>query len=182
MSRVEMHDVVIAGGGPAGLSAALLLGRARRRVLVCDTGQPRNALSHALNGFVTRDGIEPARFRRIAREQLKRYPTVEYRREEAVDVTRRGEHFEVTFRRNAEARCRAVLLATGRIDILPAVDGAVELFGRGVYPCPYCDGWEHRDQPIAVYGNAHANAALDQDRFACGCIAARPCPSLYLRL
>ena len=149
---MKQYDVIIVGGGPAGLSAALLLGRARRRVLLCDSGRPRNATSHALHAFITRDGIDPAQFRRVARAELKRYPRAEFRQCEVTDAKRIGPRFEVVLRDGGRARARALLLATGQIDVLPAVDGAAELYGRGVFPCPYCDGWEKRDQRIAVYG------------------------------
>src|SRR6185295_19738661 len=89
-------DVVIVGAGPAGLSAALLLGRARRRVLVCDAGSPRNAPSHGLHCYLTRDGIDPGEFLRVGREQLRPYETVELRNAEVVDARRLESSFEVT--------------------------------------------------------------------------------------
>jgi thioredoxin reductase len=91
-----MHDVIVVGAGPAGLSAALFLGRCRRRVLVCDAGAPRNAASHALHGFLTRDGIAPAEFLRIGREQLRPYASVELRDVRVTDARRAGDRFELT--------------------------------------------------------------------------------------
>ena len=146
-----VFDVVIVGAGPAGLSAGLILGRCRRRVLICDDGQPRNAASHALHGFLTRDGIEPSELRRIGREQLRGYETVVVRDIEVVDAVREGKRFAITTRDGATLSSRKLLLATGVIDRLPQVAGFEPLYGRSAFHCPYCDGWEVRDRPLAVY-------------------------------
>lgn len=147
-----MYDVIIVGGGPAGLSAALLLGRCRRRVLVCDSGQYRNAASRATHGFLTRDGSDPAESRRIACEQLRRYETVELRPVEVTDAVRVNDRFEVALPDGTRLTSRKLLLATGVVDQVPAIPGLEPLYGRSVFHCPYCDGWEVRDQPLAVYG------------------------------
>ena len=143
--------MIIVGAGPAGLSAALILGRCRRQVLVLDTDQPRNAASHAMHGFLSRDGIQPAEFRRIARQQLTQYRSVKFARQEATAACQVKAGFEVTVADGKRLRCRKLLLATGVVDELPAVDGIEAFYGRSVFHCPYCDGWESRDQPIAVY-------------------------------
>ncbi len=147
-----MYDAIIVGGGPAGLSAALLLGRCRRRVLVCDGGRPRNARSHALHGLITRDGIEPAELLRLGREQLRKYPTVELRDVEVMDAARVEQFFEITLRDGTRHACRKLLFATGVDDEVPQVEGLDALYGRSVFHCPYCDGFEFSDQPVAVYG------------------------------
>lgn len=147
-----MYDVMIVGAGPAGLSAALVLARCRRRLLICDSGRPRNAVSRSLNGFLTRDGIHPAEFRRIARDEVMRYPGAEFRDIEVTSARRVDEHFEIDLADGAHARGRMLLLATGRVDLIPPIPGMRELYGHGVYQCPYCDGWEHRDEPLVVYG------------------------------
>jgi thioredoxin reductase len=147
------YDVIIVGAGPAGLSAALILGRSRRRVLVCDAGNPRNAASHAMHGFLSRDGISPREFLRIAREQLKEYDCVELMDVEVTDAEcQRDNRFHVTLVTGAECYSRKLLIATGVVDHLPEVQGFRELYGRSVFHCPYCDGWEVRDQPLAIYG------------------------------
>jgi thioredoxin reductase len=151
-----MFDVVIAGGGPAGLSAALVLGRMRRRVLVCDTGAPRNAPAHAAQSVFTRDGTPPAELLRIGREQLRPYDTVELRHVAVVSAQAGEGGFEVELADGAREQSRRLLLATGVVDELPAVEGMAELWGKGVYHCPYCHGWEVRDQPLAVFANGAA--------------------------
>ena len=156
----SVFDVIIVGAGPAGLSAALILGRCRRRVLVCDAGHPRNAVTHALHGFLTRDGVEPAEFLRLAREQLRPYETVELRQTTVTDATRLPTHFELTLRDGRQISSRKLLLATGVVDDLPEIAGFSELYGRSVFHCPYCDGWELRDQPLAIYGRGENGSGL----------------------
>jgi thioredoxin reductase len=155
-----LFDVLIVGGGPAGLSAALVLGRCRRRVLVCDAGQPRNAASHGLRGFLTRDGIKAAEFLEIAREQLRPYETIELRRIQVTSARRLPNGFELTLTNGETVAARKLLLATGVVDELPGLNGLQDFYGRSVFHCPYCDGWEVRDQPLAVYGNGENGTAL----------------------
>ena len=155
-----MYDVIIVGAGPAGLSAALMLGRSRRRVLVCDTGRPRNAASRAMHGYLTRDGIPPAEFLTIAREQLRQYETVQLRDSEVTRAECNEGLFHVTLRDGVRLAARKLLIATGVVDNLPSIPGFRELYGRGVFHCPYCDGWEVRDQPLAVYGRGPRGLGL----------------------
>lgn len=153
-----MYDVIIVGGGPAGLSAATILGRARRRVVLFDDGRYRNEASRGIHGFLTRDGIHPAELRRIAREQLARYD-VEYLCNHVTSATRKEASFEVVLADNSRYESRKLLLATGVTDELPAVEGMQQFYGAGVFHCPYCDGWELRDQPLAAYGKSAAGLA-----------------------
>jgi thioredoxin reductase len=143
-------DVVVVGGGPAGLSAALLLGRSRRRTLLLDGGEGRNAPSHAAHSFLTRDGISPAELRRIGREQLGAYPSVEVRDVEATDATAHRDGFGLTLAGGVTVATRRIVLATSVRDVPPAIPGLPERYGRSVFHCPYCHGWEVRDQPLAV--------------------------------
>lgn len=146
-------EVVIVGGGPAGLSAALMLGRCLRRVLVCDDGRYRNAYSHAMHGFLSRDGIDPAELRKIGREQLKRYETVEIQDVHVVDIIRHNHQFILTIGDGQTVVTKKLLLATGLRDQWPTMEGAKEIYGTSIFHCPYCDGWELRQQPLAVFGN-----------------------------
>ena len=146
------YDVIIIGGGPAGLSAALLLGRSRRRVLLCDAGRPRNASSHELHGFLSRDGIAPRELRLIGRKELEKYETIELRDVEVADAAPDDSGFVVAIAGDTTLRCRKLLLATGVVDQLPQVSGFESIYGRSAFHCPYCDGWEFRDQNLAVYG------------------------------
>jgi thioredoxin reductase len=147
--RIAMHhDVIIVGGGPAGLSAALTLGRARKRVLLCDAGPPRNAAAVHVQNFVTRDGIAPAEFRRIAREQLASYPNVEVRETRVEGISGGQGDFLVRLASGTVA-ARRVLLCTGMIDELPEMEGFRELWGKSIFQCPYCHGWEVQDRRFA---------------------------------
>jgi thioredoxin reductase len=147
-----MFDVIIVGAGPAGLSAALVLGRCRRNVLICDTGKPRNAHSHAMHCFLSRDGIAPDEFLRLGREQLRPYESVKLRAIEVVDVERQDNHFVVMLQDGTRLETRKLLLATGVVDELPPINGIEDFYGSSVHHCPYCEGWEVRDQPLAIYG------------------------------
>lgn len=151
-----MLDVTIIGAGPAGLSAALVLGRSRRSVLICDDGRPRNRRAHAMHGFLTRDGIALLEFLHIAHEQLRAYPTVDYRPIKVVAVHREEDGFSVTLADQACVRSRTLLLCTGVTDELPPLPGIQDFFGISVFQCPYCHGWEVRDQPLACYGQGKA--------------------------
>ncbi|MEU9916393.1 NAD(P)/FAD-dependent oxidoreductase [Streptomyces sp. NPDC051001] len=142
----ETYEVIVIGGGAAGLSAALVLGRARRRTLVIDAGEPRNAPAAHMQGYLTRDGMPPAEFLAIGREEIARYG-VELVADRAVDVTA---DFTVTLASGRTVRARRLVIATGLKDELPPVPGVAERFGRDVLHCPYCHGWEVRDQAFGV--------------------------------
>ena len=145
-------DVVIAGGGPAGMSAALVLGRACRSVLVCDRGTPRSWASKRMYAYLSRDAIDPARFRQMGRKELDRYPGVEWRDTEVAHARRVAAGFEVSLEAGPRITCRKLLIATGLMDLLPQIPGLEQCFGRTVFQCPYCDGWEMRGKALAVYG------------------------------
>src|SRR5215218_8831714 len=155
MSVTKVHDlaefdVVVAGGGAAGLSGALTLGRVRRSVLVVDAGEPRNAPSSGVHGFLTRDGTAPAELLRAGREEVRRYGVrvIEGHVESASRLD--GGGFAVGLEDRRRVRARRLMVTTGLVDELPDVPGLRERWGRDVLHCPYCHGWEVRDQAIGV--------------------------------
>lgn len=156
------YDVVIVGGGPAGLAAALTLGRARKRVLLCDGGPRRNAAATHVHNFVTRDGTPPEEMRRIGRAQLAPYPSVEIW-DHRVDAIRGARDAFVVRTGTGEVEARRVLLATGMIDEPPPIAGMRELWGTSIFVCPYCHAWEVRDRRfgyLAASADALAFALL----------------------
>jgi thioredoxin reductase len=143
------YDVVVVGGGAAGLSGALTLGRARRSVLVVDAGEPRNSPAPGVHGFLTRDGTNPAVLLEAGREEVRRYG-VELLDGRVASAERVEDGFVVTLDDGNSVGARRLLVATGLVDELPEVPGVRERWGRDVLHCPYCHGWEVRDQPIGV--------------------------------
>jgi len=147
------YDCAIVGGGPAGLNAALVLGRARRSVALFDNGKPRNAVTHASHGFLTRDGIQPAEFRRIAYEEVLSYPSVRHWPAEVADIERTDDGFVVRASSGEQVQARKIIIAAGLKETLPDIEGVREFYGKGLFNCPFCDGWELRDQPLAIMSN-----------------------------
>ncbi|MDQ1607167.1 MAG: hypothetical protein QOJ18_1534 [Microbacteriaceae bacterium] len=151
------YDVVIVGAGPAGLSAALNLARARRRVLVLDGNRPRNAATLVSHGFMTRDGIPPHELRRLAREELAAYPEVEFQLATVTAIERADPGFAIDARGVNASPDRAVtaavvLIASGLRETLPAVPSIRSFYGMGLFSCIECDGYEHSDRPLALIG------------------------------
>ena len=157
-----MFDVVVVGAGTAGLSAALVLGRACRRTLLLGTGEPRNAPATAAHGVFTRDGTPPTELLVIGRDQLRPYTSIELRSSAAADAQPVQDGFEVSVSDGAPVRGRNLLLAYGVVDELPKVEGMQELWGKSVLHCSYCHGWEMRDEPLALYGRGDAGVELAQ--------------------
>jgi thioredoxin reductase len=155
----SMYDVVIIGGGPAGLNAALVLGRCRRHVLVCDDGHPRNARARAVHGYLTRDGVPPLELLRLGREELVPYG-IEWVEGTATAVSRTADGFTVALSSGDRIGTRTVLLATGVSDDVPDIAGLDACYGISVHHCPYCDGWEVRDRAIVALGEQMSPAGL----------------------
>jgi thioredoxin reductase len=152
----DEFDVAVIGGGAAGLSAAVALGRSRRSVVVIDAGEPRNAPAEGVHGLLSRDGVKPAELLAEGRAEAARYG-VEVRDGEAVDARRVAGGFEVTLAAApagapGAVRARRLVVTTGLVDELPDIAGLRERWGRDVIHCPYCHGWEVRDEPIGVLG------------------------------
>ena len=157
---MEQFDVIVVGAGPAGLSAALILGRALRRVLVLDAGHPRNERSRELHGFLTRDGTPPLELLKMGREQLTKYETVEVRGATVKHIERSADEFILTCTDDTKYAALKVLLATGVVDRLPDVEGIRDFYGTSVFHCPYCDGWELRGLPLAAWGRGASGVSL----------------------
>jgi thioredoxin reductase len=143
------YDVVIIGGGAAGLSAALVLGRARRKVLVIDAGTPRNAPAAHMQGYLSRDGLPPSELLEIGRAEVTGYGVeIVNGRVASIDAG-----FIVNLTDGREMRARRILVATGVADDIPDLPGVQERWGKDLLHCPYCHGWEVRDQPLGVLGS-----------------------------
>ncbi|MFH8621034.1 NAD(P)/FAD-dependent oxidoreductase [Streptomyces vietnamensis] len=150
--HAQTYDVVIVGGGPAGLAAATTLGRTHRPTLLLDSGSGRNRASLHSHGFLTRDGLPPAELRELALDQLSSYRHVEHRALTVTGVKREDEHFTVALSDGSAARGRRLLLATGMTDVLPELPGLAEAWGVSAFNCPYCDAHEVADEQVVVLG------------------------------
>ncbi|MDR9857143.1 NAD(P)/FAD-dependent oxidoreductase [Paenibacillus sp. VCA1] len=146
----QVLDVAIIGGGPAGLNAALMLGRARKNVAVIDDGRARNAVTRETHGFLTRDGVSPGEFRRIAKEEIGAYPSVSFVEDTAVSIEGADGRFVISTAQGKSFVSRKVLFAVGMKDRPLDIPGLAETYGKSAFVCPYCDGWELRDQQLVV--------------------------------
>src|ERR1700757_3663982 len=158
----SIWDCVVVGGGAAGLSAGLVLGRARRRTLLADAGQQSNLAAHGIGGWLGHDGRPPGELYEAGGREIAADPSVEVRTVEVVTGERAGDVFELELSDGRRERARLVLLATGMEYRPPALPGLAELWGGSVFHCPFCHGWEVRDQPLAVLarGEQAVHAAL----------------------
>lgn len=143
-------DVVIVGGGPAGLNASLVLGRARKHVLVIDDQKPRNWVTHETHGFLTRDGVSPREFRRIAKEEIAAYPSVQFASDTVMEITGQNGEFVVQTVEGKKYDAKKILFAVGKKDMPLDITGLSEVYGKSAFVCPYCDGWELRDQQLVI--------------------------------
>lgn len=141
-------DCVVVGGGPAGLNASLVLGRAKKKIILFDDNKPRNAVTQESHGFITRDNIKPAEFKRIALENLKEYPNITIKNQRVFDIKTENNHFVILTSDGLTYQSRKVILATGLKDILPSIKGIHDYYGTSLFSCPFCDGWELKDRPL----------------------------------
>ena len=146
-----IFDAIIVGGGPAGLNAAIVLGRSRRNVILFDTGGQRNRFSKGIHNYLTRDSILPADFLKIAYKEIKKYGTIVHRVEIIHAEKLESGIFFVKDKGGKKFYSKKLLLATGLRDNIPAVEGIMDFYGRSVFHCPYCDGWEVSNKSIGVY-------------------------------
>ncbi|MFL5774375.1 MAG: NAD(P)/FAD-dependent oxidoreductase [Flavisolibacter sp.] len=148
---MELYDCIIIGGGPAGLNAAVVLGRCRRKVVVFDTQKYRNRYSHGMHNYLTRDDILPTDFIGISHRELEKY-NVQKLNHKIINARKNKDNvFEVRDDKQNIYHSKKLLVATGLIDTLPDIEGFREFYGHSVFHCPYCDGWEVRDKKLGVY-------------------------------
>ncbi|NIK79117.1 thioredoxin reductase [Paenibacillus castaneae] len=143
-------ECAIIGGGPAGLNAALVLGRSRRNVILFDHNKPRNAVTHQSHGFITRDGIQPSEFRRLAHQDIAKYPSVTIKPDKVTEVAKSTAGFQLTTGNGVVYYARTIILAAGLKEMLPSVPNIQDFYGKSLFSCPYCDGWELRDKPLVL--------------------------------
>lgn len=157
----EIIDIAILGGGPAGLQAALILARTRKKIMVFDDPEPpRNAASHGVHGFIGLDGFLPKDIRRVAWEQIDKYDAAELREERIVDISKQeGEQeglFLITSDNDTSIKAKKVVLAVGYHDVYPDIPGFLECWADTIIHCPFCDGYENKDRVWGIVVNSKA--------------------------
>lgn len=147
-------DVLVVGGGPAGMNTALVLGRALMNTVIVNEEKPRNNVTQASHGFLTRDGFHPSEFLQVAKRQLEQYDTVAYKKGIVSAVEKVESGFKVITENGTEFITKRIIFATGYKDDLKKIglNGVEKVYGKTVYPCPFCDGWERRNEPLALFG------------------------------
>lgn len=146
-------DCAVIGGGPAGLNAALVLGRSRLKTILFDDNKPRNAVVSESHGFITRDGIDPQEFKRVAHDELSKYPDVRIEQQRVHRINKENTLFQVEAENGEVYSAKKIILATGFKEALPDIPRVKEFYGKSLFSCPFCDGWELRDRPLAVIAN-----------------------------
>lgn len=143
-----LYDCAVIGGGPAGLTASLMIGRGRKEVILFDDNKPRNAVTQESHNFITRDGIKPAEFREAAHKDLKKYPTISIQKDRVSNIQSSSSSFHIQTEAGGDYEAKKVILATGMKDILPQIEGIHDVYGSSIFPCTFCDGWELKDIPL----------------------------------
>jgi thioredoxin reductase len=148
---MDLFDVIIVGGGPAGLNAAVVLGRCQRKVLLFDTGMQRNRHSHGIHNFLTRDDMLPKDFISLSLKEIKKYGVLFLKKEVVVASRQKAGTFFVKDNTGITYHAKKLLITTGLSDKLPSLEGIDQFYGKSVFHCPYCDAWEVRNKRIGVY-------------------------------
>lgn len=148
-------DCAVIGGGPAGLNAALVLGRSRRKTILFDDNKPRNMVTSESHGFITRDGINPQELKRIAQEELSSYPDVRIEKHRVHHINKENTLFKVEAENGKVYSAKKIILATGFQEVLPDIPQVKDFYGKSLFNCPFCDGWELRDRPLVVVADDH---------------------------
>ncbi|MDM5319087.1 NAD(P)/FAD-dependent oxidoreductase [Bacillus altitudinis] len=143
-------DCAIIGGGPGGLSAALVVGRGRKQVVVFDDEMPRNRVTQESHGFITNDGMTPFEIRQAGEADLQNYPNIQIKRSRMVEIQNNEDKFALLTQEGERFEAKKIILATGLKDILPEMKGIHEVYGKTLFSCPFCDGWELKDKPLAL--------------------------------
>ncbi len=151
-----MYEVIIIGGSYSGLSAAMALGRSKRKVLIIDSGKPCNRFTPHSHNFITHDGKTPAEIALTAKEQVLKYPTVEFIEGKAIFAERKNNGFIVKTESGESFEAKKLLFATGVEDTLPKIEGLLACWGKSVIHCPYCHGYEVKDKSTGILGNGDA--------------------------
>ncbi|WP_342512397.1 NAD(P)/FAD-dependent oxidoreductase [Sporosarcina sp. FSL K6-1522] len=143
-------DCAIIGGGPAGLNAALVVARSGRKVILFDEDKPRNAVTQESHGFITRDGITPAEFKKVAQLDLMKYPNIAVHKQRVIDIQKVDEMFHIWSMDGSSYQAKKVILSTGLTDIMPQITGIHDFYGTSLFSCPFCDGWELKNRAVVV--------------------------------
>lgn len=149
----SQYDVLIIGAGPAGLGAAMALGRMSREVLVCDDNRPRNAPAEHMNNFPSHDGVNPAEWRHMVRRDLEKYKTIHFHQGSILAIEKEGSFFQAKLGNGEIAKFKKLILAYGVVDKLPSIEGIQALWGKSIYHCPYCHGYEVRGTRLGLIAN-----------------------------
>lgn len=151
-------DCVIIGGGPAGLNAALVVARSGRKVILFDEDKPRNAVTQESHGFITRDGITPAEFKKVAQADLMKYPNLVIQKQRVIDIQKVDDMFTIRTMDGSIYQAKKVILSTGLIDVMPQIAGIHEFYGTSLFSCPFCDGWELKNRAVVVISSEEPHA------------------------
>ncbi|GIO17416.1 pyridine nucleotide-disulfide oxidoreductase [Oceanobacillus oncorhynchi subsp. incaldanensis] len=143
-----VYDCVVIGGGPAGLNASLALGRGKKEVILLDDDAPRNAVTQESHNFITRDGVKPAEFREAAHADLKKYSNIVIQKDRVTNIDSAASPFRIHTETGKDYKAKTIILATGLKDVLPEIQGIHDFYGKSLFACPFCDGWELKDTPL----------------------------------